>query len=202
MPLFTSRKMDKIEDAEDDIVSVPLLASNMGVESGSIGLNNGHAKPNDTDEFSPSTLRTVKLVVLIVLCLQNAGAALLMRYSQAVLHEKYNATEVVLIGELMKVVFSAYYVLRTKEESNSPLGSGLMKLWWLTIHSKGIIVLVVLYSAANLLTFYALGKVEASLFSVLTQLKVCIYPITIQTHYIFSTGIKLIARCLPRLVSR
>lgn len=40
---------------------------------------------------------------------------------------------------------------------------------WLLIHSQKIIVLVLLYSAANLLAYYALARVEASVYTVLLQ---------------------------------
>ena len=49
------------------------------------------------------------------------------------------------------------------------VGTGISKLSWLLVNSKRIILLVVLYSIANLLTYYALARVEASVYSVLLQ---------------------------------
>ena len=49
------------------------------------------------------------------------------------------------------------------------VGRGFSKLLWLLIHSQKIIVLVLLYSAANLLAYYALARVEASVYTVLLQ---------------------------------
>ena len=138
------------------------------------------------EEFSPATLRWIKLAVLIALCLQNAGVALLTRYSKYVLKESYNSTEVVLVSEMIKVTFSGYLAFHAQEESKSPLGQGWNKLVWLALHSQGIIVLVVLYSFANILQFFALSKIEASLFSVLTQLKVhSLYRFTMLENLIF-----------------
>lgn len=53
--------------------------------------------------------------------------------------------------------------------TSDAVGTGFSKLIWLLINAKRIIVLVVLYSIANLLTYYALARVEASVYSVLLQ---------------------------------
>lgn len=128
------------------------------------------------DDLTPSTLRTIKLAVLLGVCVQNAGQALMTRYSRGVLNETYSSTEVVMVSETIKMLVSAYLCLVTKDDVSSIIGTGMSKLVWLAVNSKSMILLVVLYSVANLLQFYALGKIEASLFSVLTQLKVHCLP--------------------------
>jgi len=46
------------------------------------------------------------------------------------------------------------------------------KLFWLTVHSRKIIVLVVLYSIGNVLSYYALARVEVAVYTVTQQLKI------------------------------
>lgn len=52
------------------------------------------------------------------------------------------------------------------------VGAGFYKLLWLIMHAKKIILLVILYSICNLLSYYALARVEAAVYTVLLQLKI------------------------------
>jgi hypothetical protein len=127
----------------------------------------------NTIEETPNHLQRIKLFVLITLLIQNSGQALITNYSQGILKEKYSLPEVILVTEMIKLSISCYLTLQTKEEHGSPLiGSGVNKLIWLLMNSSGVLLVVVLYSFQNVLSFYAQSKVEASLYSVLTQLKV------------------------------
>lgn len=54
---------------------------------------------------------------------------------------------------------------------------GFVKLAWLITHGARVIVLVVLYSLANLVTYYALARVEASVYSVLLQVLIYFAPL-------------------------
>lgn len=112
----------------------------------------------------------IRWFVLIILCFQNSGHALLTRYSQGVLHEKYSSTEVVLVGEIIKLLFSLYLILVDNEESDA-LGVGLHKILWLILNARKVIILVVLYSVGNILSYYALARVDASAYTVCLQLK-------------------------------
>jgi len=122
-----------------------------------------------SDEISVSPW--VRPSILIFLCCQNAGHALLTRYSQGILKESYSSTEVVLVAEFIKVVVSGYLTVTDKADTDA-VGSGFGKLLWLTIHSRKIIVLVILYSIANILSYFALARVDASAYTVLLQLKI------------------------------
>lgn len=113
----------------------------------------------------------IRTAVLVLLCCQNAGHALLARYSQGILKESYSSTEVVLAGEVIKLIFSGYLAVVDRSETDAA-GSGLSKLLWLALHSKQIIVLVILYSIANIMSYYALARVDASVYTVLLQLKI------------------------------
>lgn len=118
-----------------------------------------------------SCLGGIKLAVLVLLMVQNATHALLTRYSQGILKEKYSSTEVVLMGELMKLIISGYLSIVDTSETDAQ-GKGLQKLFWLATNGKKMVVLVVLYSFANVLAYYALARVDASVYSVLLQLKI------------------------------
>jgi len=122
----------------------------------------------DADQRTNYGIRTA---VLVLLCCQNAGHALLARYSQGILKESYSSTEVVLVGEVIKLVASGYLAVVDRSETDAA-GSGFSKLLWLTMHSKQIIVLVILYSIANIMSYYALARVDASVYTVLLQLKI------------------------------
>lgn len=125
---------------------------------------------NESYHFTQSPV--FRLAVLVLLCIQNSGHALLTRYSQGILKEKYSATEVVFVGEIIKLIFSGYFVLKSTDDAELQLGQGLKKLFGLIRHSQPIIVLVVLYSIGNVMSYFALGRVEASVYTVLSQLKI------------------------------
>ena len=92
------------------------------------------------------------------------------RYSKDVLKETYSGTEVVLVGEMIKFFFSLYMVVH--DRSTDLQGSTAQKVFWLVSHSKKIIVLVVLYTIANVLSYQALARVEASVYTVTSQMKI------------------------------
>lgn len=125
----------------------------------------GMLHPEDVTNF------TIRTSVLVLLCCQNAGHALLARYSQGVLKERYSSTEVVLVGEVLKFFISGYLALKDPTESDSQ-GQGLGKLVWCIANASKIIVLVILYSMSNILSYYALARVEAAAYTVMLQLKI------------------------------
>lgn len=154
----------------------------------------------------------IRVGVLVLLCCQNAGHALLTRYSQGILRESYSSTEVVLVGEFMKLIVSGYLALTDTAETGELLlpfyqlvvvnanafeyrchyhklsidtngingcfgldaqGKGPRKLLWLIINARKIVVLVFLYALSNLLSYYALARVDASAYTVLLQVRGC-----------------------------
>jgi solute carrier family 35 (UDP-sugar transporter), member A1/2/3 len=77
-----------------------------------------------------------------------------------------------LVAEVIKMFVSGYLSVTDKSTDTDTQGKGLNKLLWLTLNSRKIILLVVLYSTANILAFYALERVEASVYTVLMQTKI------------------------------
>ncbi len=71
----------------------------------------------------------------------------------------------------MKLIFSGYLSITDKSETDA-VGVGFNKLLWLIVNSKKIIILVILYTIANILSYYALARVEAATYTVLLQLKI------------------------------
>lgn len=124
--------------------------------------------------MSQDSMRTasIKFFVLLGLMVQNATHALLTRYSQGILKETYSSTEVVLVAEVIKLFVTGYFSVADKSGDTDAQGKGLNKLIWLTMNSRKIILLVILYSTANILAFYALERVEASVYTVLSQGKI------------------------------
>jgi len=55
-------------------------------------------------------MSSMKMLVLVILCLQNSLFTVLRRYSQGVLREVYSKHEVLLVGEVIKMAFSAWMI--------------------------------------------------------------------------------------------
>jgi Nucleotide-sugar transporter len=68
-------------------------------------------------DAEPKTNYFIRTVVLVLLCLQNAGHALLARYSQGILKEEYSSSEVVLVGEFIKLAVSGYLAYVDRSET-------------------------------------------------------------------------------------
>lgn len=95
---------------------------------------------------------------------------------KGILHEQYSSSEVVLVAEITKLCVSALLVSRESNDVESTSGGGvgtkgMSRLIWLARHSKQVVVLVLLYSIANLLAYYALARVAASVYSVTNQVR-------------------------------
>mmetsp|Transcript_25057 Transcript_25057/g.41327 ORF Transcript_25057/g.41327 Transcript_25057/m.41327 type:complete len:377 (+) Transcript_25057:137-1267(+) len=115
-----------------------------------------------------SMMSSTKLFVLVLLCMQNTMFTVLRRYSQGVLKEIYSKYEVLLVGELIKFVYSAYKI-------SSELSQGeqaFPKLRYLLKRSSKMAVLACIYGAMNILSFVALRNISAGMFTVFAQLKI------------------------------
>eukprot|EP01041_Mallomonas_annulata_P007956 gene7956-16289_t len=122
-------------------------------------------------EPKSNNIYLIRWIVLILLCFQSSGHALIARYSQGILHEKYSSTEIILVNEIIKLVVSAVLTVWGNEESDAT-GRGFSKLIWLAMNSRKVIVLVILYSVSNRLGYYSLARVDAATFCVGLQLKI------------------------------
>lgn len=88
------------------------------------------------------------------------------------MEESYSSTEVVLVSELIKVVVTAIFTLTDKTDTNSDSAPHpFSRLLALLMSAQKVIVLVILYSVANLLSYYALARVDAAVYTVLLQVR-------------------------------
>jgi hypothetical protein len=104
-----------------------------------------------------------RTAILVALLLQNSGYTLLRKYST--MTEDVSSKEILLVGELIKLVFSTYVVLFGNEQSDAQ-GFGLEKLIWLIRRSFKMFALAAIYLTMNVLSFVALQYIGAGEFTV------------------------------------
>eukprot|EP00602_Paraphysomonas_sp_CaronLab_P007772 CAMPEP_0185028504 /NCGR_PEP_ID=MMETSP1103-20130426/14241_1 /TAXON_ID=36769 /ORGANISM="Paraphysomonas bandaiensis, Strain Caron Lab Isolate" /LENGTH=342 /DNA_ID=CAMNT_0027562931 /DNA_START=55 /DNA_END=1083 /DNA_ORIENTATION=+ len=111
----------------------------------------------------------LKTGILIALCTQNASYTLLRKLST--MTTTVNSKEILLVGEILKLVVSGGFVMVSKEPSSSK-GEGVSKLLWVAIHSGKMFVLAGIYLVMNVLSFVSLQYIGAGEFTVCAQLKI------------------------------
>jgi UDP-sugar transporter A1/2/3 len=113
-------------------------------------------------------MSSTRMMVLVVLCLQNSMFTVLRRYSQGVLKENYSKYEVLLVGEIIKMAFSAYMIHEALEEKTTFQD----RLKYLAETSRKMAVLSLIYGAMNILSFISLRNIGAGLFTMFAQCKI------------------------------
>mmetsp|Transcript_31276 Transcript_31276/g.46151 ORF Transcript_31276/g.46151 Transcript_31276/m.46151 type:complete len:385 (-) Transcript_31276:121-1275(-) len=113
-------------------------------------------------------MNSTKIIVLCILCLQNSMFTILRRYSQGVLKEIYSKHEVLLVGELIKLVFSAIIIQRNLSGDSNIFS----RLTYLVKKSKKMFGLAAIYGAMNILSFVALRNIGAGVFTICAQTKI------------------------------
>jgi UDP-sugar transporter A1/2/3 len=130
--------------------------------------------------MSPSRLRFLRFVTLVCLLFTDGTYSILRRYSRGVLREIYSVNEVLLLGEVIKLLFSCYMMTTVTNgggDDNSidptlPMkGLRLAHLTRLIVNSKKMLVLAFLYGVGNVLSYFALARVGAGTFVVVANLK-------------------------------
>ena len=111
--------------------------------------------------------RSIKVLVLSVLCLQNSLYTVFRRYSLGVLKENYSKYEILLVAEIIKFLFSAFMVSRSSEYNKL-----LTHIIHLIKSSGKMFFLACLYGSMNILSFIALREIGAGLFTIFAQLKI------------------------------
>mmetsp|Transcript_19849 Transcript_19849/g.49655 ORF Transcript_19849/g.49655 Transcript_19849/m.49655 type:complete len:355 (+) Transcript_19849:159-1223(+) len=118
-------------------------------------------------------LSYMQVAILIATCTQNTGYVLLRRFSQGVLREKASPAAILLVGEIMKLVTSMAMIVRDPE--NSGVQRDLTwrgKFAWWGRTSKVMLVPASVYLTMNMLSFVALARIDAGLFTILAQAKI------------------------------
>ena len=111
----------------------------------------------------------LRWVILVSLCLQNATYTLLRKYSVTV--ERVSSKEILLVGELIKIVVSGWIIISSNEPSDAQ-GVGATKLLFLLRHGYKMFILAAIYLVMNVLSFVALEHIGAGEFTVCAQLKI------------------------------
>jgi len=111
---------------------------------------------------------STKVFVLCLLCFQNTLFTVLRRYSQGILRESYSKYEVLLVGELIKIVYSAYKITGDLK----PGDNAISQLRYLLRRSGKMAVLACIYGAMNILSFISLRNISAGMFTIFAQLKI------------------------------
>lgn len=122
-----------------------------------------------TETTKTNNVRLIKLGVLCILCLQNSCFTVLRRYSQGVLKENYSKHEVLLFGEVVKMIFSAYVISTQKRNDASSFTKHMTKL---TFTAQKMYALSLIYGLMNILSYVALRNVSAGIFTICAQLKI------------------------------
>ena len=112
----------------------------------------------------------LKLAILCAVTLQNAGYALVRRYSRGFLREAYSASSALFVMEMVKLVISAVQVVVSDAPSDVPDGSPLVKYLHLIRHSAKMAVPAVIYLVMNILGFLSLAHIDASTFAIVSQM--------------------------------
>lgn len=118
-----------------------------------------------------SSFFSIKTIVLISLCLQNAGYTLLRKYTTK--YENVSSKEILFVSEVIKLVISIYLINNDVDgaKSDAP-GTGVSKLLWLVRNSQKMFVLAFIYGMMNILSFIALEYIGAGEFTICAQLKI------------------------------
>jgi len=116
--------------------------------------------------------KRLKMAILCAVTLQNAGYALVRRYSRGYLRETYSASSALFVMEMAKLLLSAVYVCTSDAPSDVPSGTPLSKYAHLIRHSAKMAVPAVIYLIMNLLGFLSLAHIDASTFAIVSQMKV------------------------------
>jgi UDP-sugar transporter A1/2/3 len=126
-------------------------------------------------------MNSTRLMVLLVLCLQNSIFTLLRRYSQGVLKETYSKHELLLVSEIIKILYSVYMIKKNLNASVSESGGDgaptqkrtlKAQLIYLVNSSQKMLVLALIYGAMNILSFVSLRNISAGMFTIFAQTKI------------------------------
>lgn len=119
---------------------------------------------------------SIKLLVLIILSLQNSLFTVLRRYSQGVLKENYSKYELLLLGEIIKITFSSYMVLQQPPAEDvrpeTVTKTPAQHFHYLVQTSGKMVGLAAIYGAMNILSFVSLRNIGAGLFTIFAQTKI------------------------------
>jgi UDP-sugar transporter A1/2/3 len=115
--------------------------------------------------------RSVRLLVLVLLCVQNSAHVLLLRYSRGILREDFAPSVAVVAAELLKLLVCTAVLWR---QQRSPGGAvGIEGSFVALVRSAAPLSLpAAVFFAQNVLGLLATQHLDAGVFSVLSQWKI------------------------------
>lgn len=108
----------------------------------------------------------------VVLCIENCASMLARRYAVGVLHLAFSKSSVLCVNELLKLLVSVGFV------AAHPAHHGRLRAHMraVVVQSAPMFVPAVVYLVVNLISYPALERINASVFTAISQLKVCHLP--------------------------
>lgn len=134
-------------------------------------------KENTSNPYSINSISmtffTLRNIILIAVCLQNAGYTLLRKYTTK--YENVSSHEILFFSEILKFFFSLYMIYHEKDitaanisvkgegysQGNDNMAIFIGKVQWLTINSKKMLILAFIYGVMNILSFISLQYIGA-----------------------------------------
>lgn len=83
-------------------------------------------------------------------------------------------SQILLVGEVIKLACSLGFIIVDSTSSGAPIGPLKTKLMWLVKTSLPMTVPAAVYLVMNMVSFVALQRIDAGLFTVIAQ--VCLVP--------------------------
>lgn len=101
-----------------------------------------------------------------VLCIENCASMLVRRYVVGIQQVQFSKNSVLCMNELLKLMFCLAVVASTK-------GTGTVSHLSLVVKRSGLMVIpAVVYLVVNLISYPSLERINASVFTAISQLKV------------------------------
>jgi len=113
---------------------------------------------------------SLKTVILATTCLQNAVYTVGRKHSVG--YEKVSSSEILLVGELIKLVVCAVISVNGDVNVSDAQGEGFQRLCWLALNCKKMVIVSGIYGVMNILSFVALLYIGSGEFIVIAQLKI------------------------------
>lgn len=98
----------------------------------------------------------IKMVALVLNCLSGSVYCMMRRYSQGILKEKYNVSEVLVVAEIFQVIITLGAVLqgrKRQEQSHS--------VYYLIYSSKNVLFISTIYAFCHIAAYIALRHLSA-----------------------------------------
>ena len=135
-------------------------------------MGNGKANGFDWVNRTRTALSDPKLLVLVVLFVQNSVSTLTRRYVLGIARVEVSYAEALLVAEMMKGAVGVYYASSETHEATSKTGVDYVVWLIKPANSWQMLALAALYGVMNVLNFVAARRLSSSTFTVLVQLKI------------------------------